>query len=128
LLLVDADELLSSAGGEVFAVAFAELNPAVDLAWQVGEAVDGGELPAGDYIVVCGSDDSDDDADPATIDIFGAGDTYGGGWPSLNELAILPVSAGDVLSGIDFAVRPFESVPASARAMPRIVARRGTAR
>jgi hypothetical protein len=43
-------------------------------------------------------------------------------------LAILPVAAGDVLADIDFAVRPFESVPASARAMPRIVARRGAAR
>jgi serine protease len=128
LLLVDAEELFASEGGSVFAVAFAELNPSLELAWRVDEAIEGGELPAGDYIVVCGSDDSDDDADPATIDIFGAGDTYGGGWPSLNELAILPVSAGDVLSGIDFAVRPFESVPASARAMPRIVARRGTAR
>ena len=124
LLLVDANELLSSKGGDVFAIAFAELNPAVELVWQLSEAVDGGELPARDYIVVCGSDDSDDDSNPATIDIFGAGDTYGGGWPSLNELAILPVSAGEILFGIDFTVRPFEAVPASARALPRIVARR----
>ncbi|MEY2746967.1 MAG: hypothetical protein RL112_2009 [Planctomycetota bacterium] len=124
LLLVDAEELLSSEGGDVFAIAFAELNPAIELEWRVSSAIDGGDLPAGDYIVVCGSDDSDDDADPDTIDIFGAGDTYGGGWPSLNELSILPVAAGDVLSGVDFAVRPFEGVPAAARAMPRIVARR----
>ncbi len=128
LLLVDADELLASEGGDVYAIAFAELNPAFDLAWQVSEAIDGGGLPAGDYIIVCGSDDSDDDADPTTIDIFGAGDTYGGGWPSLNELAILPVAAGDAFSGIDFAVRPFETLPAAARGSPRIVARRGAGR
>lgn len=85
------------------AVAQAVANPTTSLDWQMlddGVPGNAAPIPAGNYVILCGSDDDNDGF------VFGSGDTYTGGWPTLNELVEFPVSNGDAFTGLDFAVTP----------------------
>ncbi len=94
-------------------VAQAVINPTSGLEWVLDEEFDGGPIPSGAYILVCGSDDDDD------FFIFGEDDLYVGAWPTLNAVEILPLSKGAKLSGLDFVVWPaatFEGLSAALQA------------
>lgn len=65
--------------------------------------VDGQLLPAGDYLIACGTDDDDNG------DICGTGDTYCGLYPTLNEPALVRVNG--TVPGIDFVVAPLDASP-----------------
>jgi len=95
VLLVDLNDPLGPT-----AVAQAIANPSTSLAWEMLDDGFGSEIPEGDYVILCGSDDDNDGF------VFGSGDIYTGGWPTLNELVEFPLSKGDVLTGLDFAVTP----------------------
>jgi serine protease len=69
-----------------------EVNPTTLLAYGLTD------LPAGDYLIVAGSDDDDDGF------ICGPGDRYCGLYPTLDQPLIVTVAAGEDLSGLDFAV------------------------
>jgi serine protease len=73
-------------------VAEATVNPTTGLAYSLPD------LPAGDYYLVCGSDDNND------MNILGPGDTYGGIYPTANEPVVLTIGAHQTLSSIDFPV------------------------
>jgi len=81
-------------------VAGAVLNPTTGLSWLLASTPESGDIPAGDYLIVCGSDDDGDNV------IFGAGDVYRGAWPLLNQIETIPVARGDEYIGIDFVVGP----------------------
>lgn len=81
-------------------IAGAVINPTTGLSWLLTTTTQGEDIPAGDYLVICGSDDDGDST------IFGAGDIYRGAWPLLNQIESIPVARGDDYSGIDFVVGP----------------------
>jgi serine protease len=56
------------------------------------------DLPAGDYYLVCGSDDDGDGS------IFGAGDLYEGIYPSMSDPVVVHLGAHQTLGAIDFPV------------------------
>ena len=76
-----------------------DLNPTTTLDWAVNSLT----IPAGDYIVVCGSDDDGD------FIIGGAGDIYFGAFPTLNDIEILSLFAGRKINNMDFVVGPSQS-------------------
>ncbi|MCY3001963.1 MAG: S8 family peptidase [Planctomycetota bacterium] len=82
------------------AIAQAIANPTTSLDWQMLDDGFGIAIPAGDYVILCGSDDDNDGF------VFGTGDVYTGGWPTLNELVEFPLSNGDAFTGLDFPVTP----------------------
>jgi serine protease len=106
-LLVVAEEDLYSGVDPITPVAARVLNPAVGLQWLVDTDSDGFGLAAGSYVVFCASDDDNDGF------VFGSGDIYGGGYPSLNELQAISLGAGEAISGVDFPVVPLDAQPAS---------------
>ena len=99
LALIDASLLIPGAT-EVPVAAVALLNPTTGLTWLLDRTQEDAAIPAGDYIVVCGSDDDGDSR------IFEPEDTYRGAWPLLNQIETIPVAPGDQYVGIDFVVGP----------------------
>jgi serine protease len=103
VLLVDADTLDT--------VAQVVVNPTTGLDYSMPD------LPAGDYYLVCGSDDDSDGF------ILGAGDIYAGIYPTLNEPVVIALHAHQTLSAVDFPVVDFTTlVPPSGpgyRLLPR---------
>lgn len=95
LLLVDADSFDT--------VAQVTLNPTTGLLWAITEAFAGGDIPSGNYLLVCGSDDDMDDT------IFGDGDIYSGAWPTLNDVGILTLGKGSKPKGLNFVVGPSQA-------------------
>ncbi|MFN0243077.1 MAG: S8 family peptidase [Planctomycetota bacterium] len=83
VLAVDLDTLET--------IAQAVVNPTTGLDYVLAD------LPAGSYLLVCGSDDDLDDF------ICGDGDLYCGVYPTVNQPEAIVVSGGD-LSGRDFVV------------------------
>jgi len=79
-------------------VAEAIVNPTTGLDYSLPD------LPAGDYLLVCGSDDDND------LNIFGPGDTYGGIYPTTNEPVVLSIGAHETLDAIDFPVLNMQSL------------------
>jgi serine protease len=77
------------------------LNPTTTLAFAMAD------LPNGDYIIVCGSDDDHDNV------ICGPGDLYCGAYPTADQPQVVTVS-GHPLANIDFTVGP--TAPAGAGA------------
>ena len=73
-------------------VAQAIVNPTTGLVYSMPD------LPAGSYYLVCGSDDDNDGF------ILGAGDLYGGIYPSINEPVVITLGAHQTLASIDFPV------------------------
>ena len=61
-------------------------------------------LPAGDYLLVAGSDDDEDGF------ICGPGDRYCGFYPTLDQPQLVTVVAGEALAGLDFTVSTQSSV------------------
>jgi serine protease len=104
-LLVVAEDDLYSGVDPITPVAIEVLNPAVGLQWLVDTDLDGLGLAAGSYVVFCASDDNNDKV------VFGPGDIYGGGYPSLNELQAISLGAGESLTGVDFPVGPLDAQP-----------------
>ncbi|MBK7875087.1 MAG: S8 family serine peptidase [Planctomycetes bacterium] len=84
-------------------------NPATTLDYVLAQ------LPAGDYVIVAGSDDDLDDF------ICGDGDTYCGLYPTLNEPVAVAVG-GTELTGLDFPVTG-GTIPAPLQAPERRVFR-----
>lgn len=68
------------------------VNPTADLGYLLGD------LPAGTYLIACGSDDDDDGF------ICGEGDTYCGLYPVTNEPEPVVLAEGQDVSGLDFPV------------------------
>jgi serine protease len=56
------------------------------------------DLPAGEYFLVCGSDDDGDQF------IFGEGDLYTGIYPTINDPETILLGDGDSIQGLDFPV------------------------
>ncbi len=79
-------------------VAQAVVNPTTGLDYALDD------LPAGDYVLVCGSDDDNDGA------ICGPGDTYCGFYPTLNEPTVISVAEHETLSALDFPVSDVTSL------------------
>lgn len=104
VLLVDLNDPLGPT-----AIAQATANPSTSLDWQMLDDGFGTAIPEGNYVILCGSDDDNDGF------VFGAGDIYTGGWPTLNELVEFPLSNGDALTGLDFAVTPSTTTLAPSR-------------
>ena len=73
-------------------VAQAIVNPTTSLDYALPD------LPAGDYYLVCGSDDDNDGT------IFSAGDLYEGVYPSMGDPVVVHVAAHQTLSSVDFPV------------------------
>lgn len=84
VLLVKSDTLDS--------VAQAIVNPTTGLDYTLPN------LSAGDYYLVCGSDDNNDGI------ICGPGDTYCGLYPTLNQPTIITLAGHHTLSALDFPV------------------------
>ncbi len=95
LLLVDADSFDT--------LTEVALNPSTGLVWAIAATFAGEPIPAGNYVLVCGSDDDDDGF------ILGAGDIYAGAWPTLNDVGILSLAKGSKLNGLNFVVGPVQS-------------------
>jgi serine protease len=104
VLLVDLNDPLGPT-----AIAQAIANPTTSLDWQMLDDGFGTTIPEGNYVILCGSDDDNDGF------VFGTGDTYTGGWPTLNELVEFPLSNGDALTGLDFPVTPSNTTLVPAR-------------
>ena len=102
LLLVDATRFDT--------LAEATLNPTTGLLWAITQAFGGGEIPSGDYLLVCGSDDDEDGF------IFGDGDIYTGAWPTLNDVGILSLSKGSKPTGLNFVVGPSQAASSTGAA------------
>jgi serine protease len=79
-------------------VAQAVVNPTTLLDYSLPD------LPAGDYYLVCGSDDDHDGF------ILGAGDIYAGIYPTINEPVVITLHAHQTLSAIDFPVVDFSAL------------------
>lgn len=73
------------------------VNPSVELDWRLID------VPDGDYFVVAGSDDDNDDV------IGGANDQYLGAWPTLSDPQVLSVDDGDSKTHVDFAVEDVDA-------------------
>ncbi|MCY2958774.1 MAG: S8 family serine peptidase [Planctomycetota bacterium] len=85
-------------------VAETVVNPSiVGFAYVLDElsTVDGQLLPAGDYLIACGTDESGNNA------ICGVGDVYCGLYPTLNDPALVTVNG--TVNGINFVVAPIDS-------------------
>ncbi len=92
-------------------VAGATVNPSTGLDYAISDP------PAGDYYLVCGSDDDNDGS------IFGPGDLYGGMYPSMNDPIVLTIGAHQTLSGRNFPVSAFAGLMASGGPGYRLPAR-----
>jgi serine protease len=92
VLLVTADTLET--------VAQAIVNPTTVLDYSMPD------LPAGDYYLVCGSDDDNDGF------ILGAGDVYAGLYPTINEPVAIALGAHETLDAVDFPVVDFAAFAA----------------
>jgi|688.fasta_scaffold15910_5 serine protease len=91
--LVDVDLYVLLVDASTFdTVAGALVNPSLGLDYLLED------LPAGDYYLVCGSDDDGD------LFIFGDNDLYSGVYPSINYPEVISMDEGDSLSGMDFPV------------------------
>jgi serine protease len=94
-----------------------QVNPTVALDFDIDFAVtlDGTPVPInpGSYLLLCGSDDNNNNF------IFDSGDIYTGGWPTLNDVQLITVDGDDVLTGLDFVVAPEQSTFAPAARFPR---------
>jgi serine protease len=87
------------------------VNPSKGLGWNIS-------LPAGNYIIVAGTDDDHDGT------ICGDGDTYCGLYPTLNDPQ--PVGLGsDPVGGLDFAVSTQEPVSMAVEQALRVIRARG---
>ncbi|MCC7011863.1 MAG: S8 family peptidase [Planctomycetes bacterium] len=84
-------------------IAQADLNPTTVLDWELDSDPLLLPIPAGDYILVCGSDEEGD------LDIGDTGDIYFGAYPTLDEVEILDLFAGKRENGLDFVVAPAQS-------------------
>ncbi|MEY2786334.1 MAG: hypothetical protein RL277_2546 [Planctomycetota bacterium] len=84
VLLVDAVTFETVAGALV--------NPATSLDYELLD------LPAGEYYLVCGSDDDGDEF------IFGEGDLYTGIYPTINDPETILLQNGDSIQSLDFPV------------------------
>jgi serine protease len=82
------------------------LNPTTGLDWEISDDGAGGPLPAGDYVLVCGSDDDNN------FLLFEEPDLYGGAWPTLNQLQVITLTAGQTIDGLDFVVGPTQAASA----------------
>lgn len=92
-LPVDIDLYILLLDHETFdTLAQAVVNPTTGLDYTLPD------LPAGNYFLVCGSDDDGDGS------IFGAGDDYAGIYPSMSDPVVLELGAHETLSSIDFPV------------------------
>ena len=90
VLLVDANTLAT--------VAQVIVNPTTVLDYSMPD------LPAGDYYLVCGSDDDNDGF------ILGAGDIYAGSYPTINEPVVITLGAHETLDPLDFSVVNFTAL------------------
>ncbi|MBL8859341.1 MAG: S8 family peptidase [Planctomycetes bacterium] len=100
-VLVDVDLYLLAVEADTFTtVQQIVLNPTTGLNYQFVD------LPAGDYIFVCGSDED------LTDGICGPNDIYCGIYPTVNQPEILRFGGGNY-SGLNFVVGPADSGPAS---------------
>lgn len=79
------------------------VNPATGLVYRFSN------LPAGNYLLVCGSDEDMSDG------ICGPNDLYCGAYPTVNDPEVIEFDGGD-FGGFDFVVGPTESGPASTSA------------
>jgi subtilisin family serine protease len=84
VLLIDSTTLDS--------VAQAVVNPTTGLVYSMPD------LPAGNYYLVCGSDDDNDGF------ILGANDVYGGFYPSIDQPVVITLHAHQTLAALDFPV------------------------
>jgi subtilisin family serine protease len=105
VLLVNVDTLET--------IAQTIVNPSIDLDYLLDANSlipdDLEEIPEGDYLLVCGSDDNDDGF------ICGVGDIYCGLFPTINDPQVLSLS--DPIGGYDFVVGP-ESVATTSAGTP----------
>ncbi|MDZ4772488.1 MAG: S8 family serine peptidase [Planctomycetota bacterium] len=101
-VIVNVDLYVLAVNADTFeTVAQIVVNPASGLSYSFVD------LPAGNYILVCGSDED------LTDGICGPNDVYCGVYPTVNRPEIIPFAGGDI-AGLDFVVGPTESGPASA--------------
>lgn len=100
-VLVDVDLYVLAVNADTFdTVAQVIVNPTTGLDFRFTD------LPAGNYIFVCGSDEDQADG------ICGPNDVYCGLYPTVNEPEVIAFSGGD-FAGLNFVVGPTDSGPAS---------------
>ncbi|MBK7642172.1 MAG: S8 family peptidase [Planctomycetes bacterium] len=75
------------------------------------------DLPAGDYLLVCGSDDNNDNF------VLGPGDIYGGLYPTIDQPVVISLGEHETLNGVDFTVADFSALTAGSSAGYRLMRR-----